>query len=188
MSYEHLRGLMGGTPHTTTGSPMTSITSRPHLSLVQFRCGRSLRSCAGHDRPVARPRVVRANGPRGVLSGKGRLHSRGQENLPGLRGPGRMPRLRLSSRRAVRHLGRPVRAGTPPPQARNHLTQRLLLVIDRRVDDRRLDVQIGGDLGHQDLVQQFGEFDGILGAPLDWLAEQHNSRPGGTSRARRRRR
>jgi len=34
MSYEHLRGLMGGTPHTTTGSPMTSITSRPRLSLV----------------------------------------------------------------------------------------------------------------------------------------------------------
>jgi WhiB family redox-sensing transcriptional regulator len=38
MSYEHLRGLMGGTPHTTTGSPMTpmtGLTSRPHLSLVQ---------------------------------------------------------------------------------------------------------------------------------------------------------
>ena len=34
MSYEHLRGLMGGTPHTTTGLPMTAITSRPHLSLV----------------------------------------------------------------------------------------------------------------------------------------------------------
>ena len=34
MSYEHLRGVMGGTPHTTTGSPMTSITSRPRLSLV----------------------------------------------------------------------------------------------------------------------------------------------------------
>lgn len=34
MSYEHLRGLMGGTPHTTTGQPMTALTSRPHLSLV----------------------------------------------------------------------------------------------------------------------------------------------------------
>ena len=34
MSYEHLRGLMGGTPHTTTGSPMSEVISRPRLSLV----------------------------------------------------------------------------------------------------------------------------------------------------------
>jgi len=34
MSYEHLRGLMGGTPHTTTGLPMVGVTLRPHLSLV----------------------------------------------------------------------------------------------------------------------------------------------------------
>ena len=34
MSYEHLRGLMGGTPHTTTGLPMSGVTPRPHLSLV----------------------------------------------------------------------------------------------------------------------------------------------------------
>src|ERR1700727_2793499 len=34
MSYEHLRGLMGGTPHTTSGLPMTGVTPRPHLSLV----------------------------------------------------------------------------------------------------------------------------------------------------------
>jgi WhiB family transcriptional regulator, redox-sensing transcriptional regulator len=34
MSYEHLRGLMGGTPHTTTGSPMIGVNARPHLSLV----------------------------------------------------------------------------------------------------------------------------------------------------------
>ena len=34
MSYEHLRGLMGGTPHTTTGSPITGVTARPRLSLV----------------------------------------------------------------------------------------------------------------------------------------------------------
>jgi WhiB family transcriptional regulator, redox-sensing transcriptional regulator len=35
MSYEHLRGLMRSTPHTTTGSVMTGATSRPHLRLVQ---------------------------------------------------------------------------------------------------------------------------------------------------------
>lgn len=36
MSYEHLRGVMGGTPHTTTGSATASATAvlRPHLSLV----------------------------------------------------------------------------------------------------------------------------------------------------------
>ncbi|BBX48450.1 WhiB family transcriptional regulator [Mycobacterium cookii] len=34
MSYEHLRGLVGGTPHTTLGWPTMGETSRPHLSLV----------------------------------------------------------------------------------------------------------------------------------------------------------
>jgi WhiB family transcriptional regulator, redox-sensing transcriptional regulator len=34
MSYEHLRGLMRSTPHTTTDSAMTGATSRPHLRLV----------------------------------------------------------------------------------------------------------------------------------------------------------
>jgi len=34
MSYEHLRGLMGGTPHTTTGLPANGVIARPHLSLV----------------------------------------------------------------------------------------------------------------------------------------------------------
>jgi WhiB family transcriptional regulator, redox-sensing transcriptional regulator len=34
MSYEHLRGVMGGTPHTTTGMPLSGATARPHLSLV----------------------------------------------------------------------------------------------------------------------------------------------------------
>lgn len=36
MSYEHLRGLMGSTPHATAGSTIgtTGAASRPHLSLV----------------------------------------------------------------------------------------------------------------------------------------------------------
>ena len=34
MSYEHLRGLMGGTPHTAPGLPMIGVSPRPHLSLV----------------------------------------------------------------------------------------------------------------------------------------------------------
>jgi WhiB family transcriptional regulator, redox-sensing transcriptional regulator len=34
LSYEYLRGLMGSTPHTTTGSPTMGSKPRPHLSLV----------------------------------------------------------------------------------------------------------------------------------------------------------
>ena len=35
MSYEHLRGLMGSTPHANTGSMMeVTATARPRLSLV----------------------------------------------------------------------------------------------------------------------------------------------------------
>jgi WhiB family redox-sensing transcriptional regulator len=34
MSYEHLRGLMGGTPHIAPGLPLTGVSPRPHLSLV----------------------------------------------------------------------------------------------------------------------------------------------------------
>jgi WhiB family transcriptional regulator, redox-sensing transcriptional regulator len=34
MSYEHLRGVMRSTPHTTTDAAMTEAMSRPHLSLV----------------------------------------------------------------------------------------------------------------------------------------------------------
>jgi WhiB family redox-sensing transcriptional regulator len=33
MSYEHLRGAVASTPHTTSGSPAAAIT-RPHLSVV----------------------------------------------------------------------------------------------------------------------------------------------------------
>ena len=36
MSYEHLRGVMGGPPHTTIGaaSAAQALTARPYLSLV----------------------------------------------------------------------------------------------------------------------------------------------------------
>ena len=39
MSYEYLRGVMGGTPHTTSGSVVTPLPTptvhvRPHLSVV----------------------------------------------------------------------------------------------------------------------------------------------------------
>ncbi len=34
MSYEHLRGLMGSTPHTNTGAATAGAAARPHLSLV----------------------------------------------------------------------------------------------------------------------------------------------------------
>jgi WhiB family redox-sensing transcriptional regulator len=34
MSYEYLRGVVGGTPHTNAGTARTSAIARPHLSLV----------------------------------------------------------------------------------------------------------------------------------------------------------
>jgi WhiB family redox-sensing transcriptional regulator len=34
MSYEHLRALMGSTPHATAGSATRGAPARPHLSLV----------------------------------------------------------------------------------------------------------------------------------------------------------
>ena len=77
-------------------------------------------------------------------------------------------------------MGRPFRAGAPPAEARDHLIP-ALLVVDRRVDDRRFDAQIRGHLSHQDLMQQLGEFDGVLRPSLDRLAEQHNSRPSGVA-------
>src|SRR4051794_13996106 len=72
--------------------------------------------------------AVRRDRPRGVLPGEGRLDPRGEEDLHRLRGQGRVPRVRAVQRRAVRHLGRALRAGAPPaapPRCLNHGLTRL---------------------------------------------------------------
>lgn len=59
MSYEHLRGVMGGTPHTTTGSATASATAvlRPHLSLVPEARRHSRNLC--RRKPPTNGRTVR---------------------------------------------------------------------------------------------------------------------------------
>jgi hypothetical protein len=66
-------------------------------------------------------------------------------------------------------------------RARGRGNRRWLIVVDRRVYDRGFDAQVGGYLGYENFMQQFGEFGTVFNAPLDRLAEQHNSRPGGGS-------
>ena len=64
--------------------------------------------------------ALRADRPRGVLPREGRLDPRRQEDLHHVRGQGPVPRLRARERRALRHLGRPLRARAPPPAPRAH--------------------------------------------------------------------
>src|SRR4051812_26361999 len=54
--------------------------------------------------------LVRADRPGGVLPRKGRLDQGGQEGLPDVRRTRRVPRVRLDERRALRNLGRALRA------------------------------------------------------------------------------
>ena len=70
-------------------------------------------------------------------------------------------------------------SGNAVAQARHHLTAQSANP-DRRVDHRRLDTQIRGHLSHQDVVQ-IGEIQESFDAPLNRLAEQHDSRPGGVA-------
>ena len=78
----------------------------------------------GRGRAVlAGARAVRPDRPGGVLPREGRLHPRGQEGLRRLRGPVRVPGVRAGQRRAVRHLGRAVRAGAPQAEEARRLVR-----------------------------------------------------------------
>src|SRR5690606_9033635 len=59
-------------------------------------------------------RAVRADRPRGVLPGQGRLDTPGEDHLPPLRGAAGVPGLRARRRRAARRMGGPQRARAPP--------------------------------------------------------------------------
>ncbi|CAA9281241.1 MAG: Transcription_WhiB, partial [uncultured Actinomycetospora sp.] len=76
---------------------------------------------AGHDHRgragMAGARAVRADRSGGVLPREGREHPGGQADLQQLRRPHRVPRVRARARRALRDLGRALRARAPSPQA-----------------------------------------------------------------------
>ena len=71
---------------------------------------------------VGRAGPVRPDRPGGLLPGEGRLDPGGQEGLPRLRRPGRVPGVRAGQRRALRHLGRAVRARAPAAEEERRLT------------------------------------------------------------------
>ena len=124
MSYEHLRGVMGGTPHTTTGSTMLGVTARPHLSLVPVPDAVEVFDPEPVTTDQWQDRALCAQtDPEAFFPEKGGSTREAKKICLGCEVRSGMPRLRLSSRRAVRHLGRALRAGTPPPQARNYLTR-----------------------------------------------------------------
>ena len=83
--------------------------------LRRHRGGPGGRPGLGGGAGLAGACALRPDRPRGVLPGEGWLHPGGQADLLRLRGAGRVPGLRAGARRALRHLGRAVRAGAPPP-------------------------------------------------------------------------
>ena len=54
--------------------------------------------------------------PESFFPEKGGSTTGGEAGLPLVRGPGRVPRVRAGARRALRHLGRAVRAGASPAE------------------------------------------------------------------------
>ena len=132
--------------------------------------------------------ALRPDRPRGVLPGEGRLHPGGQADLLGLRGAGRVPGLRAGARRALRHLGRALRAGAPPPASSRGLTTGY---AGATVDGVGLDVQVLRHLLHEHLVQQVGQVGAAAGPRFPAAAGRarsaardgwpSGSRPAGTS-------
>src|SRR5215216_456091 len=101
---------------------ITIVTFQTPITVRPGRLAAPVEEAMDGPHPRRDPALVRAGGLPGegrrlLLPGKGRLHPRGQAHLPDLHGSDRMPRVRAGQRRAVRDLGRPVRARTPPPQA-----------------------------------------------------------------------
>src|SRR5690606_23623527 len=76
---------------------------------------------------LAGPCAVRTDRPRGVLPREGGIDQGGQEGLPDVRRTRRLPGLRAAERRALRHLGRSLRARAPQAQEARRLTPTLPL-------------------------------------------------------------
>ena len=71
---------------------------------------------------MAGARAVRSDRPGGVLPREGWLHPGGQEGLPDLRRTPGLPGVRPGERRALRHLGRALRARAPQAEEAGRLT------------------------------------------------------------------
>ena len=95
------------------------------------RAGRDLRRHRG--RPGGRPglgeepdwqerALCAQTDPEAFFPEKGGSTREAKRICSGLRGAGRVPRLRAGARRALRHLGRALRAGAPPPASSRGLT------------------------------------------------------------------
>ena len=153
---------------------MTELTvDRP----PDHRCRRARRHLrAARGGQLAGARAVLADRPGGVLPGEGRLDPRGEADLHRLRGPRRVPRVRARARRAVRHLGRAVRARAPPPQAPRSLTLTAAPLSVRRVD--LVDVaaeELGGQVDH-DHEDQVGAVLRVGRPGLDRAPVDHDHR------------
>src|SRR3954468_1227767 len=94
---------MGGPSRMTAKLSIQGRKGDHREGTVSPRCGRRGSGLAG-------ARTLRTDRPRGVLPREGRLDQGGQEGLPDVRRTRRVPRVRLDERRALRNLGRALRA------------------------------------------------------------------------------
>ncbi len=178
-------GCNGGTPHTTTGSATASATAvlRPHLSLVpeapapfeeplpeatdqwqdRALCAQTIqRSSRRRAAPRVRPRSF--HGCVRCGHGVSEYALWLSDERFGIWGG-------LSECAAAAAFKR---AGSfdPPPEFYG-----AELVVDRRVDDGWVDVQVDGHLGHQDFVRSNSPSSSATWARrLGWFAKQDDSR------------
>src|SRR4029453_17107868 len=106
---------------------ITIVTFQPLMTVRPGRLAAPVEEAMDGSHPRRDPALVGAGGLPGqgcrlLLSGEGRLHPGGQADLPDLHGPDRVPGVCAGQRRAVRDLGRPVRARAAPSQAPRLLT------------------------------------------------------------------
>src|SRR3954468_14835419 len=102
-------------PHTESRSVRVArVEGEDYAGAVsaRTRCGRT---------GLAGERTLRPDRSRGILPGEGWLHPGGQARLPDVRRPRGLPRVRLDERRALRHLGRALRARAPQAQEARRL-------------------------------------------------------------------
>ena len=126
---------------------------------------------------------MRPDRPRGLLPREGRLDPRGQAHLHRLRGPRRVPGVRARARRAVRHLGRVVRARAAAPQAPRRLTsddRAALAASVRRVDLVDVTAQELGRQVDHDHEHEVGAVFGVHRAGLDRAPVDHDHRARGS--------